>query len=150
VLSPDGHQVLLVHSTARSGAHHMDKYNGLGAKMVSGEDVGSCMTREIFEEAGITCEEMVLRGTVNWPGFGPKGENWLGFIFLITCFSGTPFKQNEEGTLGWHPLTRLEHLSMWEGDRFFLPLVFDGDPRIFHGHMPYRDGRPVSWSCSRM
>lgn len=22
---------------------------------------------------------------------------------------------------------------MWDGDRYFLPLVFDGDPRLFHG-----------------
>jgi len=28
-------------------------------------------------------------------------------------------------------------------------LVFDNDPRPFHGHMPYRDGRPVSWQYSR-
>jgi len=35
-----------------------------------------------------------------------------------------------------------------EGDRHFLPLVFDRDGRQFHGVMPYRDGRPVSWTYS--
>ena len=41
-------------------------------------------------------------------------------------------------------------LPMWEGDRFFLPLVFDDDPRIFHGFMPYDDARPISWHYSRI
>ena len=39
------------------------------------------MRREIREEAGIECESMQLRGTLNWPGFGKHGEDWLGFIF---------------------------------------------------------------------
>lgn len=149
ILSPDRRQVLLVHRNARKGDHHLGKYNGLGGKMEAGEDVRSCMVREIQEEAGINCLEMTLRGTVNWPGFGPDGENWLGFIFLITAFAGTPLACNEEGDLEWYPLAEIDKLSMWEGDRFFLPLVFDNDPRPFHGHMPYLRGRPVSWQYSR-
>lgn len=149
ILSPDRQQVLLVHRNARKGDHHLGKYNGLGGKMEVDEDVGSCMAREIQEEAGICCLEMSLRGTVNWPGFGPGGENWLGFIFLITLFEGTPRTSNEEGDLGWHVLADIKELAMWEGDRFFLPLVFDDDPRPFHGHMPYQNGRPVSWRFSR-
>ena len=40
-------------------------------------------------------------------------------------------------------------LPLWDGDRHFLPLVFDGDRRPFHGVMPYREGRMVSWAYSR-
>ncbi len=29
-------------------------------------------------------------------------------------------------------------LPMWEGDHYFLPMVFDEDNRPFHGHMPYK------------
>ena len=32
---------------------------------------------------------------------------------------------------------------MWPGDRHFLALVFDDDPRPFHGVMPYVDGAPA-------
>lgn len=150
VLSPDRKDVLLVRRCARAHDHHLGKYNGLGGKLEPDEDVQSCMKREIWEEAGIRCEEMELRGTVNWPGFGPDGENWLGFVFLVTRFTGTPKSVNEEGTLGWHPVDTLGVLPMWEGDRYFLPLVFDGDSRIFYGCMPYEDGKPVGWSCTRM
>ncbi len=149
ILSQDQQNVLLVHRNARKGDHHLGKYNGLGGKMEPGEDVMGCMAREIFEEAGIVCKKMNLRGTVNWPGFGAKGENWLGFIFLVTAFDGTPKSENEEGDLAWHRLADIGKLPMWEGDRFFLPLVFDGDPRPFHGHMPYKNGSPLSWDYSR-
>jgi len=150
ILSPDGGKVLLVHRVGRDDDHHRGKYNGLGGKMEPGEDVVACMRREIREESGLDCRELVLRGTINWPGFGPHGEDWFGFIFLVTRFAGTPFGRGPEGELSWHPIDRLADLPMWPGDRYFLPLVFDGDPRLFHGTMHYRDGRPVHWSYTRL
>ena len=150
VLSPDRREILLVKRCAREQDYHWGKYNGLGGKLKNGEDVQACMIREIREEAGIECQEMCLRGTVNWPGFGPGGENWLGFIFLITRFSGVPKTVNAEGELAWHSMESLATLPMWEGDKYFLPLVFDEDPRLFHGYLPYENGKPRGWSFTRM
>ena len=150
VLSPDRHEVLLVHRNARPGDQHLGKYNGLGGKLERDEDVLTGMRREIREEAGIECVSMQLRGTINWPGFGKHGEDWLGFVFRIDAFTGTPFDRNPEGALEWVALERMHELPMWEGDRHFLPLVFDVDPRPFHGVMPYRDGHMQSWSFSRI
>lgn len=150
ILSPDGQQTLLVHRNARPDDQHLGKYNGLGGKMHADEDVIGCMLREIREESGLECTTLQLRGTINWTGFGPDGENWLGFIFLITTYSGTPLARNDEGDLAWYPVADLDRLPMWDGDRYFLPLVFDGDLRLFHGFMPYAGGRPVGWSYSRL
>lgn len=149
VLSPDGRQVLMVHRNARKDDQHLGKYNGLGGKLENNEDVAEGMLREIREEADITVTAMELRGTISWPGFGPDGEDWLGFIFLITAFDGTPPADNDEGDLRWVPREELMDLPMWEGDRHFLPLVFDSDPRPFHGVMPYQNGKMVSWRFSR-
>ncbi len=150
ILSPDGLQTLLVHRNARPSDQHLGKYNGLGGKMCADEDVLGCMRREIREESGLECTQLHLRGTINWTGFGPEGENWLGFIFLITAFAGTLKERNEEGDLAWHPVATLASLPMWEGDRYFLPLVFDADPRLFHGYMPYKNEQPLSWQYSRI
>lgn len=150
VLSDDGARVLMVHRNARAEDQHLGKYNGLGGKLEPGEDIAAGMRREIMEEAGIDCLSMQLRGTLNWPGFGKQGEDWLGFIFLIDRFSGTPPQRNPEGDLVWVDRERLLELPMWEGDRHFLPLVFDADPRPFHGVMPYHEGRMQSWSFSRL
>ena len=150
IMSPDRKETLLVHRNARQADNHFGKYNGLGGKMQPGEDIVSCIKREIHEEAGINCLDIVLRGTINWTGFGTNGEDWLGFIFRIDRFTGTPFRENEEGELSWQLVVNLANLPMWEGDRFFLPMVFDQDPRVFHGHMPYQDGRPLSWTYTRI
>ena len=150
VLSPDGKQVLMLHRNVRANDHHLGKYNGLGGKIEPDEDVLAGMRREIAEEAGIECTALSLRGTISWPGFGKQGEDWLGFVFVVTAFTGTPLERNPEGTLEWVAIDRLHELPMWEGDREFLPLVFDDDPRAFHGVMPYRDGRMLSWQVSRI
>jgi 8-oxo-dGTP diphosphatase len=148
ILSPDGRRVLLVHRNRRPDDAHRGKYNGLGGKLDPGEDVVACLRREVREESGLECEELSLRGTISWPGFGSGGEDWFGFIFRVDRFSGEPFRDNPEGTLEWVEVERVLDLPLWEGDRHFLPLVFDRDGRQFHGVMPYRDGRPLSWRYS--
>ena len=150
VLSPDRSRVLMIHRNARPGDQHLGKYNGLGGKIERDEDVVAGMRREILEEAGIECTAMRLRGTISWPGFGRQGEDWLGFVFVIDAFEGTPLGSNPEGSLEWIEVDRILELPLWEGDHQFLPLVFDADPRAFHGVMPYRDGVMQSWTCSRI
>lgn len=139
----------MVHRHKRGSDQHLGKYNGLGGKLDPGEDVVSCMKREIREEAGIECLDMVLRGTISWPGFGKGGEDWFGFVFRIDRYEGTPYTENPEGTLEWIPVEKVLDLPLWEGDPHFLPLVFSDDPRPFHGVMPYDGGRPVSWAYTR-
>ncbi len=150
VLSPDRRKVLMIHRNARAGDQHLGKYNGLGGKIERDEDVVAGMRREIREEAGIECGAMRLRGTISWPGFGRQGEDWLGFVFVVDAFAGTPLQRNPEGSLEWVEVERILDLPLWEGDRHFLPLVFDDDPRAFHGVMPYNGGRMQSWGYSRL
>jgi 8-oxo-dGTP diphosphatase len=145
VLSPDGRRVLLIHRNRRAEDPHFGKYNGLGGKLERDEDVIAGLRREVREEAGIECETVLLRGTISWPGFGRHGEDWFGFVFRIDRWSGSPRSDNAEGTLEWVEVERLLSLPLWEGDRFFLPLVFEQTDRQFHGVMPYQDGKPVRW-----
>jgi len=158
--------VLLVHRNRRSDDQHLGKWNGLGGKLENDENLAHGIRREIEEEAGLRVRAMHLRGTVSWPGFGPNGEDWFSPIFLVTSFETDPssgsFTSNHEGDLHWIPIARLldacsdddrvkcaADLPLWEGDRFFIPLVFDDDPRIFHGVMPYENGLPVRWTVER-
>src|SRR5580658_8313809 len=136
VLSPDRWRVLMIHRNARDDDHHLGKYNGLGGKLEATEDAAAGMRREIREEAGIECLKLELRGTISWPGFGKQGEDWFGFIFRIDAFKGDPVAGNNEGSLVWVERDKILDLPLWEGDRFFLPLVFDRMSRQFHGVMP--------------
>ena len=149
ILSPDKQRVLMVHRISRSSDEQFGKYNGLGGHMERDEDIASALVREIREESGLEVVRMSLRGSINWTGFGPKGEDWIGFVFLVEETRGEPVMRNEEGPLEWVEIGRIPSLPMWEGDKYFMPLVFDGDPRPFHGFMPYENGRPVGWSFTR-
>lgn len=146
VMSPDRESVLLIHRNARPDDLHYGKYNGLGGKLEPKEDIVAGMRREIREEAGIEAEQLVLRGTVNWPGFGKGGEDWFAFIFRIDQWSGTPLTGNHEGALEWVPIARIPELNLWESDRLWLDMVFNDTPQTFYGVAPYLDGKLVSWS----
>ena len=152
VLSPDRERVLLIHRNARSDDPALGKFNGLGGKLERGEDAAAGMIRELREEAGIEATQMTLRATISWPGFGKGGEDWLAFVFLVTEFTGESSKVCSEGSLSWEALSDLlsSKLPLWPGDRYFLPLVFDDDPRPFHGAMPYASGNPTRWSFTRI
>ena len=150
VLSADRSRVLMIRRDTRPDDIHFGYYNGLGGKLEADEDVADGMRREIHEESGLECERLELAGTISWPGFGRDGENWFGFLFRIPQWTGTPSAGNDEGSLHWMPVADVlaGRLPMWESDRHFLPLVFAGDPQVFHGVMPFKQGRAQSWRYS--
>ncbi len=156
-------RVLLVRRDARLDDDHFGKVNGVGGKLEADEGVTESLRREIREELGVELTDFSLRGTITWTNFGPKREEWLGFVFLVTGWEGEPPSANAEGTLEWVERARLlaacgeeeseraaADLPMWEGDRHFVPLVFDGDARAFHGTMPYDGDQPKSWTYERL
>jgi 8-oxo-dGTP diphosphatase len=148
VLSADRRRVLLIRRDARPDDIHFGYYNGLGGKLEPDEDVVSGLRREIREEAALECTAVEMAGTISWPGFGRRGENWFGFLFRVPQWTGTPPAANHEGSLHWVEVADMlaGTVPMWESDRHFLPLVFADDPVLFHGVMPFRDGRALSWS----
>lgn len=151
-------RVLIIRRNARPDDDHYGKVNGLGGKVEPDESVVEGLRRELREEATVELDEFSLRGTITWTNFGPKREQWLGFMFIVTAWTGEPPTANEEGDLEWIPRQRLldacikndPDLSLWAGDRHFVPLVFDDDPRSFHGTMPYDGETPLEWRYERL
>ncbi len=152
----------MVHRTARSDDDHLGKFNGLGGKLDKGEDVVAGARRELLEEANLELVEVTLRGTIVWTGFGQSMEDWLGLIFVARPATTEIPTQNVEGELSWVRKSRLLQacdgdvdvrtqagLPMWEGDRLFLPLLFDDNPAQFHGAMAYDGDQLLSWTYSR-
>ncbi|HBQ04287.1 MAG: 7,8-dihydro-8-oxoguanine-triphosphatase [marine actinobacterium MedAcidi-G3] len=163
LLDRDSNSVLLINRDSRPDDDHYGKFNGLGGKLEVDESVAAGALRELQEEAGVAAKSLLLRGTISWSNFGPKREEWLGFIFLAEGWEGDLLSSNDEGSLVWVELDRLlqacaldaktraeADLPMWEGDRHFLPLVFDGDERQFHGSMPYDGDIPLDWNYQRI
>jgi 8-oxo-dGTP diphosphatase len=152
VFSPDRRDILMIRRDARPDDLHFGYYNGLGGKLEPGEDVVTGLRREIREEAGLDCTGVELAGTISWPGFGRGGENWFGFLFRVTAWTGTPHEANDEGSLHWMPIEDVlaGRVPMWESDRHFLPLVFAEKPETFHGVMPFAAGKAISWAYTAL
>ncbi|MCA9829607.1 MAG: 8-oxo-dGTP diphosphatase [Dehalococcoidia bacterium] len=153
VVSKDRESVLMIRRT-RHEDPAFGKYNGVGGKLNEDEDCAAGMAREVFEETGVTVTAMHLRGTLSWPGFGGENESWFGFVFVIDEYEGAPGTGNHEGELEWVRTRDLVDgkVNTWPGDRLWLPLVFDDDPRPFHGVQPY-DGFEVqmeAWAFTRL
>jgi len=110
----------------------------------------ACVRREIEEESGLTAVEIVLRGTVLWTGFGADAHDALCFVLRVDSFRGEAHAGNEEGTLEWVPVAEIAGLPMWDSDNKWLPMVFDDDPRQFHGVMPYANDRMLGWTYQRI
>ena len=159
----DRDQVLMIRRNARPDDDHFGKVNGLGGKLEPDEGIVASLRRELDEETGLVLDDISLRGTITWTNFGPKNEDWMGFVFLVTAWTGIPPDGNEEGSLEWIDRARLlqacdddpeertaADLPMWAGDRYFVPLVFDDDPRAFHGTMPYDGDQPKDWVYDRL
>lgn len=160
LLDTERDSVLIIRRNARADDDHFGKVNGLGGKVEIDEDVVSSARREIHEESHLAATDLRLRGTITFSDFGPNREQWLVFVFLVTGWTGTCATSNPEGALEWidraallracEPGEDAERYPMWPGDRHFLPLVFDDDPRAFHGTMPYDADKPIGWSFERI
>lgn len=150
VVSPGQEKVLMMHRNKRKEDFAFGKYTYLGGKVESYEDVLTCAKRELYEEAGIHCQKMVFRGTVNWFGFGPQKLNWFAFIFLVKEYCGDIHSGNHEGDLVWVQRKCMKDYPIWEGNILLLPLILDEDARPFHGHMPHDEqGTLLKWSYHR-
>lgn len=143
-LHRDG-QTLMLFRNKKPQDVHEGKYNGLGGKFEAGETPEECARREVREESGLQVGRLELKGILTFPRFA-KGHDWYVFAFLVPEFTGD-LHDSPEGRLEWIDDRQLLGLPLWEGDRIFLPLLFE--PGWFSGCFRYTDGRLRSYHLER-
>jgi 8-oxo-dGTP diphosphatase len=135
--------------------HGKKKWNGLGGKLEPGETMVEAAVREFHEEADCTTHPSQWRrlGELYFPNFmAEKNEDWWVTVFVTDLsdeqISQIPLEDSlrPEGSLHFVPLSRVDCLDLWEGDRLFLPYVFERKP--FQGTLFYLNGRCVRHELS--
>jgi 8-oxo-dGTP diphosphatase len=73
----------------------------------------------------------------------------MGAVFLVEEFTGTLLEENQEGTLEFIPLNKLDNLPLFEGDKAFLSKVFDKEESLFHAFLSYENQKFLHGRCTR-
>ena len=132
-LERDG-QYLMLHRVKKQNDANHDKWIGVGGKFEEGESPEDCVTREVWEETGLTLTDYAYRGVVTFVSDRWEGEYM--HLFTATGFTGQ-VKECDEGQLEWIPKEKLMQLPMWAGDRLFLERIAQPGP-FFSLKLRYR------------
>ena len=144
VINKKNNSTLMIHRVKKENDYHHGKWNGLGGKFEPGESPEECAIREIKEESGLTVKDIVMKGLITFPMFDGK-EDWYVFLFVTDNFEGELIDSNE-GNLAWIPNEKLTEINLWEGDKIFIPWLFQD--KFFSAKFNYKDGRFIDYKVN--
>ncbi|KUO62891.1 DNA mismatch repair protein MutT [bacterium BRH_c32] len=130
----------MLHRNKKENDYHRGKWNGLGGKAEAGESPEECAMRELYEESGLKAEKMQMKGFITFPMFDGIND-WHVFLFTVSEFEGELIECNE-GHLEWVPDDKLTELNLWEGDKIFIPWLFED--RFFSAKFIYENKQYIS------
>jgi len=130
---------LMIHRVKKTNDYHQGKWNGLGGKFEFGESPEDCAKREIEEESGLIVKTLKLKGFITFPLFDGN-EDWYVFLFTSDEFAGELI-DSAEGNLEWIPNDKLTTINLWEGDKVFIPWLFEDN--FFSAKFIYKNGHYI-------
>ncbi|MEG8990744.1 8-oxo-dGTP diphosphatase [Ignavibacteria bacterium 4148-Me] len=138
----DKDKTLMLHRIKKKNDVHEGKWNGLGGKFEHGETPEECVIREVKEESGLLIKNPKLHGFITFPMFDGK-KDWYVFLFTAREFEGNLI-DSHEGFLKWIPNDKLLELNLWEGDKIFIPWLFQD--KFFSAKFIYENGTLKSYN----
>ncbi len=113
---------LMLHRVKKNKDENAGKWIGIGGHLEENESPDACIRREILEETGLEVTDLHLRGILTF--ILPRWGNELSFLYTASIASPPEvLPECREGVLAWVPKEEVLRLNLWEGDRFFLPLL---------------------------
>ncbi|MBK8943877.1 MAG: 8-oxo-dGTP diphosphatase [Ignavibacteriae bacterium] len=135
-------KTLMLYRNKKENDYHEGKWNGLGGKFEAGETPEECAIREVHEESGLTVKNPILKGHITFPMFDGK-DDWYVWLYVFKGFEGNLI-DSPEGKLEWIPNEKLTEINLWEGDRIFIPWLFEN--KIFSAKFNYENGKYKDFS----
>ena len=136
----DDDKTLMLFRNKKENDYHEGKWNGLGGKLEAGETPEECAIREVYEESGLVVSDPEMKGLITFPMFDGV-DDWYVWTFVFRKFEGQQI-DSPEGTLEWIKNDKLVDLNLWEGDKIFIPWLFDD--KCFSAKFVYENGKYVS------
>jgi 8-oxo-dGTP diphosphatase len=142
VFDKKNNSTLMIYRNKKQNDFHEGKWNGLGGKFELGESPEECAIREIEEESGLKVKSIKMRGFITFPLFDGK-DDWYVFLFTADQCEGELI-DSPEGKLEWIPNENLTKIGLWDGDKIFIPWLFE--EKFFSAKFNYDGGKFVDYS----
>lgn len=135
-------KTLMLHRVKKNSDIHEGKWNGVGGKFEGCESPEECAIRETKEETGLDVSKPKFKGILTFPKF-LFDDDWIVFVYEFEKFSGELIECNE-GNLEWIDDSKILDLNLWEGDKIFLPWVFES--KLFSAKFEYENKKLKDYS----
>ncbi|MBR0382194.1 MAG: 8-oxo-dGTP diphosphatase [Eubacterium sp.] len=112
---------LMMHRVSKDHDINKDKWIGVGGHFEDGESPDDCLIREVREETGLTLTSYRFCGLVTF--ISDRWPTEYMCLYHADGFTGSLKEDCEEGVLTWVPVSEIDSLKLWEGDRIFLRLM---------------------------
>ena len=150
LLSEEDDRVLMqFHKDASDPSY--GRFNGLSAYPTAQESMADA-ARRALRVAGVKEARLIHRGVVHWSRFEANDWPLYGHFFIaLTAPQSVIIQQDSLFRRQWMDKEALlsGEVPCWPGDAHIFPLLFDQDPRPFHGLMVYDQGIPEHWHHER-
>ena len=120
-----GNKVLLLFRNKKEVDINKNKWIGVGGHIEEGETPIDAVVREVKEETNYDLIDFSKKAIIIF-NFGKEIE--VMHLFVSDKFKGRMTSECNEGELQWIPISKLDEIPMWEGDRIFLPPVLNDAP----------------------
>jgi mutator protein MutT len=121
LLLREGDRVLLAMKKRGFGA---GRWNGVGGKIEPGESIEQALVRECQEEIEVTPLKYHKIAVHDFKF--PSGESdMLVHTYICDKWDGEPVETDEMAPK-WFDISEIPYDEMWQDDRYWMPLVFNG------------------------
>lgn len=135
-------EFLMLYRNKKENDINEGKWIGIGGKIESGESPDECNLREVREEVGLVLKSFDFLGVVKFRS-DMYGDDDMHLYYsddfepedpdakrIFQEGGGYTPPECEEGLLKWIKKEELMTLPMWEGDRYFIRKILEGDKNI--------------------
>lgn len=119
-------KVLFLLRNKKKNDINQNKYIGVGGHIEINENKEQALLREVKEETGLTLLDYIYHGEIIFSYDDNKEKMHL---FSSSCFVGEEIIC-DEGELHWVNKEDIMSLPLWEGDKYFLPLLLNNETNI--------------------